>query len=321
MSLLITGGTGFLGPYLAEHALDNGERVVLFDRDPRYDRLERIIDRVDVVAGDVLEPQELVGVMDRFKVTTVAHLAFLPGAPHPERVVPYLRVQCIGTANVFEVARLCGVRRVVNASSVAVYGHDPPSSDPMNEDDPARPDEPYGACKLWSEHVAAFYATTYGMEILSLRVSSSMGVGRLEHASLATGLMTRSDNFMTAPELAALGHPVTMPPDAQVSDFLYAADTAAAFWLALTRPKPAHRVFNLRAEQRPIGDMSRCLRSILPKAKIEVSESSARRLQLMDNTRIVTELGFSPRYTLEQGVEDYVGRILRGKPGPNGGTD
>src|SRR5207249_1508030 len=171
-------------------------------------------------------------------------LAFLPGPASPEKFVPYLRVQCAGTANVFETARIHGVRRIANASSVAVFGHAAPPSGGAGEEDPARPDDLYGACKLWSEHVAGVYNATHGMEILSLRVCSSMGIGRLNRASLASGLMAHRDNFMAYPELAAMGQPVTTPPDDQVSDFLYAADTALAFWLALTRPRPPHSVFH-----------------------------------------------------------------------------
>ena len=309
MALLITGGTGFLGAYLTRHAVAEGEEVVLFDRYPSRRRIADVADRVTVVEGDVLEPQELLAAMARHDVDRVAHFAAIPGPPLPEKIVPYLRVQCVGTANVFETARLHGVRRVVNASSVAVFGHRPSIPGVASEEDPARPDDPYGTCKLWSESIAGHYNDTHGMEILSLRVCSSLGLGRVDRASLASGVMGIRTNFMAAPELAARGEPVTMPPDGQVSDFLYAADTAQAFWLALTRPRPEHAVFNLRAEQRPVGDFTRLLRGHFPNAEIAVADGSTGGLQLMDNTRLVRELGFEPGYTLETGLADYVERI------------
>ncbi len=65
----------------------------------------------------------------------VVHLAFILGEPDQFKPTAYLNVQCMGTANVFEAARLHGVRRVVYASSVAVYGHNPPDWNEVTEDD------------------------------------------------------------------------------------------------------------------------------------------------------------------------------------------
>ena len=60
--------------------------------------------------------------MARYNVDRVVHLANILGGPASEKAVPYLRVQCMGTANVFEACRIHGVSRVVYVSSVAVYG-------------------------------------------------------------------------------------------------------------------------------------------------------------------------------------------------------
>jgi UDP-glucose 4-epimerase len=311
MRVLVTGGTGFLGAYLTRHLVESGDEVVIFDRYPARDRIADVADRVTVVPGDILEPQELLAAMTRHGIDRVVHLAGAVGGQDPERTVQYLRLQCMGTANVFETARLAGVKRIANASSVAVFGHGRASETQLTEDDMPTPNDLYGACKLWSEHVAAFHNERNGMEILSLRVCASLGYGRLNRASLAAGLTSERRNFMAAPEIAALGEPVTMPPDEEVSDFLYAADTAQAFRLALTVPRPEHSVFNLRAEQRPAGDLTRELRRLLPEARIEVSQEPVKFIALMDNSRLVRELGFEPRYTLETGLQDYVERVGR----------
>jgi len=207
---------------------------------------------------------------------------------------------------VFEAARIHGIRRVVNASSVSVYG--PPSGECKNEDDPIFPDRPYAACKAWSENMADVF-NGWGMEIVSLRVTSSMGVGRLGRATLKAGLTHERVSFMAAPELAALGQPVTLPPDEQVADFLYVVDTAEAFWCALDAPALPRPVYNLRAQQRRVGDLTAHLRRLLPQAQLEVAGERTQELQLMDNTRLVSELGFAPRYTMEAGVEKYIEEV------------
>ncbi len=293
MSILITGGTGFLGSHLTRHIVEQKGRddIVLYDNLPVLDRISEIADRVTVVRGDVLEIQNLLETMKRHDVDRVIHLAYIAGGEvDPGRAVPYVRVQCLGTANVFEAARIHGVKRLVNASSVAVYGV--PSGRVADEDDPVFPNRPYAACKAWSEHMAAMF-NGWEMEIVSLRVTSSMGVGRLGRATLAQGLTHERVSFMAAPELAALGHPVTMPPDDQIMDYVHAADTAEAFWCALTVDELPHRVYNLRAEQRPVGDMTACMRRLLPDASISVAAERTQELQLMDNTRLVQELGFA----------------------------
>lgn len=306
MGILITGGTGFLGSHLTRHlVLDKGrDDVVLFDNLPLVERIADVADRVQIVRGDVLEIQNLLETMQRYDIDRVVHLAYLAGGEiDPGRAVPYVRVQCLGTINVFEAARIHGVKRVVNASSVAVYGL--PNGQVKNEDDPIFPNRPYAACKAWSEHMAAVF-NGWDMEIVSLRVASSMGVGRLGRATLKAGLTTETVNFQAAPEQAALGRPVTMPPDDQRFDFVYVIDTAEAFWCALDAPTVPHAVYNLHAEQRPVGELTARIRELVPHAEIEVADAPRQELQLMDNTRLVEELGFRPRYSLESGVAAYI---------------
>jgi UDP-glucose 4-epimerase len=309
VGILITGGTGFLGSHLTRHLVVEKGRddVVLYDNLPVPERIADVVDQVTLVRGDVLEIQNLLETMQRHRIDRVIHLAYLAGGEvDPGRAVPYVRVQCLGTTNVFEAARIHGIKRVVNASSVAVYG--PPNGRSAGEDDPVFPNRPYAACKAWSEQMAAMF-NGWGMEIVSLRVASSMGVGRLGRATLAQGLTHERVSFMAAPELAALGRPVTLPPDDQLADFLYVADTAEAFCCALLADTVPHPVYNLRAEQRPVGDMTAHLRRLLPEAQIEIADGPTQELQLMDNTRLIEDLGFAPRYTLEAGIEQYLEQV------------
>jgi nucleoside-diphosphate-sugar epimerase len=310
LAILITGGTGFLGSHLARRlVLDEGrDDVVLFDRFPSDERISDIRDRVAVVTGDILEPQELLATLKRYDIDRIAHFAFMAGTAHPEKIVPYSKLTCVGTATVFEAARIHGIRRVVNASSMAVYGKT--RGDDLTEDDAPQPTFLYGAAKLWTEHLADVFNGQHGMEILSLRVCATMGPGRLNRASLVAGLMgPEYVHFMALPEVAALGQPVTMPPDDQPTEYLYAADAALAFALALAAPRPEHSVFNLKAERRLIGELTSNMRRLLPDAQIEVSAELSSGEWLISNDRLRSELGFEPRYTLETGLEAYLEQV------------
>jgi UDP-glucose 4-epimerase len=311
LAILVTGGTGFIGAYLTRHLVhEQGlDDVVVFDKFPNLARLDDAADRITIVEGDVRELRELTTAIDRHGVDRIAHFAFLPGGAQPDRILPYLEVQVLGTANVFEAARLCGVKRVVQASSVGAYGA--PRGRDLIEDDPLSPVEWYGSCKQMAEQTAARYSEQHGLEIVSFRLCACIGHGRVNRASSRAGVSSDPVNFLAYPELAYHGEPVTMPPDDQPLDVLYAADAAVAWWSALTGPMPAHTIFNLRGERRRVGDLTAHMRRLLPDAQIAVSDTPVPFAALVDNTRVVTELGFRPRYTLETGLEDYLARVER----------
>ncbi len=83
---------------------------------------------------------------------------------------------------------------------------------------------------------------------------------------------------MVLPELAALGEPVEMPPDEQETDWIYAADAAEAWHCALTAESPEHRIFNMCAERRRIGDVTAHLRRTLTLLQSVRSWATRRRL-------------------------------------------
>lgn len=308
---MITGGTGFLGSYLARYLVNEHGRsdVVVFEKYLNPERIRDIVGKVTVVQGDVQEPTEVIEAMQRHEIDRVLHLAFIAGVEEPGKALPYLRFQCGATATVYECARLAGIKRVVNASSHAVYGAR--SDKAVTEDDALRPGgQLYAACKVWTEHVAENYNQRYGMEIVSLRMQSAYGIGRVQRArDWAAGLLNpdgwKRPNYRANAELAALGQPVSMPPGEEIDDFLHAADTAQAFWLAATADKPPSAVYNVAGEHRPVGDYTRIMRELLPDARISEGPMP-RNPTLLDSTRIREELGFAPQYTLETGLAEYV---------------
>jgi nucleoside-diphosphate-sugar epimerase len=116
---------------------------------------------------------------------------------------------------------------------------------------------------------------------------------------------------MARVEDAVRGKPIELPRDDAVVDWTYAADSAQAAWLALTTTQLPHRLYNVRSERRPIGDFARALRRLLPDARIETdqAEQPGHSHPSMDNSRLIGDLGFQPRYSLEAGLRDYIDRI------------
>ena len=125
--MLINGGAGFLGSYLAGHVVEQhpSEKVVIFDKFPVLARIADALHRVTVMEGDVGDFDVIASAMRLHNVDRVAHLAFILGGPTSGKVVPYTGVQWLGTANVLEAAHMVGVLRVDLGGSVAVYGPRP----------------------------------------------------------------------------------------------------------------------------------------------------------------------------------------------------
>ena len=340
-SIMITGGAGYLGSYLVRHLLrEKGEKnLVLYDMYPNFrirgiDRLEDIRDQVTIVQGDVSDTVEVFSVIKRHKVERVVHLAFNTGAWAGGNPSRWMRVNNIGFINVCEAALHAGVKRMVYASSARVYGSEIATmrNDPLTEEEtPPTPtvgpwENVYGACKLMHEMLAHVYWEKYGLDVICMRPTGTFGLGKSRDASDAPDYSGEpvSPSASGAPELevvarlemAALGEPVMLPPDEQYLDWMFAADAAEAWYLALTVEDPPHRVYNMNSETRPMGEITAYMRRLVPDAKITISPEPLERLPLMSNERLRKELGFNPRYTVEEGLRETLSaaRVAAGLP-------
>lgn len=313
MTLLVTGGTGFLGSYLVRHALQQGgeEQVVVLEKHVDRSKICDVLDRVTIIEGDVADHDLMRGTIEQYGIDRIAHFAFILGSPSPGNMIPWVKVQCDGTANVLETARLAGVKRVLFASSVAAYGKQDASA--LTENLVPNPQDPYGAAKRWAECMADHYATNLDLETVTLRFGSTYGLGRGWRGSYSSGLLRPPANlhYMARVELAARGEAIEMPNGAALADFTYAADAAQAAWLALTKPELRWRLYNVSSDRLPIARYTQALQDLLPQLAIteSIDENPGNPHAPMDNTRLVSDLGFAPAFDLKAGLADYIDRI------------
>lgn len=311
MTILVTGGTGFLGSYFTRYALDeSGEaRVVILDKYIDRARIGDVLDRVTLIEGDVADPETVRAVIANHGITQIVHFAFILGSPVPGQMVPYVRVQSLGTANLFEEARMAGVKRVVFGSSVAAYGRQ--DVELLREDLPVDPTEPYGFSKVWGESLGRYYSRELGLEVASVRFGSTFGLGRAWRGSYSSGLLKPPGDihYMARVEEAVRGRAIEMPRGDAMADWTYAGDAAQAVWLALTAEQLPYQLYNVSSERRCVGDFTQAMRELLPDATIEISSAEPGNAHpAMDNTRLKA-LGFVPKYTLKSGLADYIERI------------
>lgn len=169
---LVTGASGFIGPYLVKRILSEGHFCRCLVRDPRKIELGPS-DRLEIVKGDVTRPETLQGIADG--IDRVLHLATL-GHMSNFKVAPEMfeAVNVAGTRHILQAALEAGVERVVHCSSVAAMGIC--EDNPATEESACNPHHPYGKSKLKGEEVVRAFAAR-GLPACILRFSMVYGPG------------------------------------------------------------------------------------------------------------------------------------------------
>ena len=298
-SALVTGGAGFIGSHLVDALVAAGWRVRVLD-DFSSGREENLRDsgaRVDLVKGDLCDPELLPGLLEGVEV--VFHQAAVPSVPRS--VAEPLRTHAVnatGTLLLLEAARRAGVRRLVYAASSSAYGDTPEL--PKVETMPARPRSPYALQKWTGETYCRLYTDLYGLETVALRYFNVFGP-RQNPASEYAAVVPR---FVVA---CLRGEPAVVYGDGeQTRDFTFVEDAVRANLRAAEAPSAAGQVVNVAGGRRvslnqllaAVGEL--CGRS-LP-ARYEAARAGDVRDSLADLARARTLLGYEPVFTLREGL-------------------
>ena len=303
-TVLVTGGTGFLGSYVAAELLAAGHEVVAYDRSTDDRTLSKlgVADEVTVRRGDISEATAVLRAVRETGATHIVHLAALLTNAARENPRSALQVNALGTNNVFEAARILDdqVERVAWASSAAVYAPPHNYEGAVDENDLVYPDTLYGATKTYNEHQARVYHEDYGVSHVGLRPTVAYGPYR------ETGGSAFLANIIEKP---ALGESFSVGYGDQVIDWQHARDIAQAFRRAAFTPGSdlRKRVYNVRGELATIREAAETVRSILPEADLAVSdEGELPWTQALDMSAAQTDLGYEAEYDLETGFRSYI---------------
>ncbi len=301
MKVLITGGTGFLGAETTRQLLEAGHDAVVFSTAPQVKELERLMGerarKVVAVPGDVADLDSVMTAARDNQVSEIVHLAsFLAdrSVADPARAV---RVNSLGTTNVFEAARLLGIRRVVWASSyTAIDGYAPDVC--LTEETPLYPTGLYGACKAFDERVAVAFEHAYGLDTIGLRFGLLNGLRR------APGIPTQLVAELVAKPVLGLPARVLYADD--VPDWIWVEDVARAVLLALEVPSHSHLVYNLKGDSRSIRECALFVQSKIPTAQFTFEPGARKFYHNVDASLIEREMGFTTRWTMEAQFERLI---------------
>lgn len=310
MSILITGGAGFVGSHLVERLLaETQQQVLVLDNfndyyDPRLKRANArgLVDsaRVTVVEGDFRDAALVGDLLQRHQVRQIVHLGASPGVPYGQ-VHPLITTDnnVQGTVVLLDAARRQGVERFLFAASSTVYGMG--AAIPFVEDAPlGTPASVYGATKRSGELLGLSYHAHFGLPFVSLRLFNVYGPRLRPELALAAFARAVLDD-----------RPLTLYGDGSVErDFTHISDICSGIIAALTADNVAGQCINL-GNHRPIAvrDLIALIAQIAGKP-VTINYQPARKEDLprtcADISKARRLLGYEPRVRIEEGVREYV---------------
>ena len=266
MTILVLGGTGFIGSRLTERLVNRGHKVICFDLYPDYAKVAHL-DNVEVFVGDVTHIEDLIDAVQKFQVRRIVNLAYILPPESEEKLQLAVRVNLMGMNNVFEAARLMGIKRVVYASSIAVYGLQSSYGDrQVTEEDDCYPETVYMSHKLWNEFMARKYMERYNIIIPGLRIANVSGPGRTKGVSAWQGRCI--DNL-------AIGKPATIPSRRdQELLIIYVDDTAEIFAKLCLAESLRYAVYNSPAYSVTAQELVDKIEALLPDAQVTFDETA-----------------------------------------------
>jgi UDP-glucose 4-epimerase len=300
-TVFVTGGAGFIGPHVVRRLLQGGSRVVSFDNymTGSAQALSGEGEGLEIVKGDVRDLAQVTDALVRARPNAILHLAAIHYIPycnaHPAEAMD---VNVTGTFNLLQAAKDVGVTKVVMASSAAVY---PIQDEACREDAPTGPTDIYGATKVALEALGQSFAAETGIPVTSARFFNVYGPGET--------------NPHVIPDiLAQLGGdgPVKLGNMTPKRDYVHVSDIADGLVALLGSDHAEHRAYNIgTGSEHSVSELIEVLSGAVGRDIEVVSEPGRkRRLDrqhlLSDISRMREEIGWEPRYTLQDGLRELV---------------
>ncbi|MER8827854.1 NAD(P)-dependent oxidoreductase [Mesorhizobium sp. M0938] len=285
MTLLVTGGTGFVMSVVAREWLDRDPqaRAVILDKSALDATAEAFFapvrDRLTVILGDITDPSSWAAALERHDVGAIVHGATVtpnscpsdpkqqPEAENPATIVD---VNLMGTVRMLEWARIRPeIRRFIYVSSGSVYRHNGPdwSGEPLPEEGYVAPLTLYGISKFAAEMVTNRYADLFGLSAISVRLSSVYGpMDRVTGSRNVRHLPNRIAHMALAGETI---RPNSLEP---LGDYVLSSDVARAIMALLDADSLRYRHYNIGSgTTTTVGDFIAWAAERTPGLKVEVS--------------------------------------------------
>jgi len=312
LRVLITGGFGFIGMYVSQRLLELGHEVLILDTlaEPPSG-LEEAFKGVNFFRGDLLNQLSVFEAVEKNKIDSIIHMAALRNNDSQRNPYMAFKLNCEGTINCFETARICGIKRVVFPSSVAVLGKYEfykklgYNIHALPDDVPCKPTNVYGVTKLFGEMMSLQYNKLNEMSIVGVRLPIIFGAGKKGKS--------KTSSFNDMIEKSAQGKPITVSaePGEKIS-IQYVKDSAKAVVCGCLAALDKRGIYNTGGAVVTMWEYAQAIKNVFPEANITIKEDPKAAIQVdtcIDNSLAMKEIGYCPDFTLEQGIEDHAKRI------------
>jgi len=238
MTVLVTGGAGYIGSHMVQALAEAGEGVVVIDN-LSTGFAAFVPDGVPLLIGDAADENLVERAIAAHGVESIIHFAGSVVVPDSMRdPLAYYRNNTMTTRSLLNAAVKCGVNRFIFSSTAAVYGN--PDQVPVPETAPTRPLSPYGSSKLMTEIMLHDVASAHGMNYVVLRYFNVAGADPLARIGLAT--LGATHLLKIAVEAATgqrakidvFGTDYPTPDGSCIRDFIHVSDLAQAHRAALS---------------------------------------------------------------------------------------
>lgn len=309
MSILITGGTGFIGAEIVRMLVGQGRTdVIVAHRSGNFDRIADVVDQVQTVQADLGDDAAIEKLVADTAPTQLFHFGATltgPGEADPQNL---LQSNVSGVITLFEAARKAGTEQIIFASSIGTYGRDLKRGEPVDDRSLQRPNTIYGVTKVFAENLGAWYRGKYGLDFRGLRYPSIVGPG------VTTKSLAQYTSWMI--EAAGTGEPFSVWTGPEtVIPILYYKDAAKAALDLAAAPLADIKTINYLVDgARPTpnaGEIADAVRTRIPDAKItfdpdpEAVVSLSRNLTI-DDEYARSEWGWEPAFGLDAMIDDFL---------------
>lgn len=309
MAVLITGGCGFVGSNVAKVFAQRGIDCLRLDkRLASWDFLEPYDARIKTISGDVANYNELLEIAKHYEIEGVVHLAAMK-YDKDCKANPLLAfgVNVSSTEYVLEIARILGMRRVLVASSAAVFGEWGNRDVSITEDDPVTPRGLYATMKNMTELLVKGYRRAYSTNYVSFRVSRIYGPGVIIAEPESHPIRTLAYKCVfegKAEEPSGLDF---------AADFSFVEDVAEGIVNLYLADKLSYDLYHLAGGVLyKVADVVSILRELFPDVSIVVGNGEqpyagqAPIRGALDIGRARREIGYKVTHTLREGIKEYV---------------
>ncbi len=299
-TVLVTGGFGFIGAHVVQALVRAGSRVVIIDRQVDGNAADEILGAderrgIHVIGGEIPMTRDLTRLLVSERVDQIAHLA----SPLSVETESDPRMAVYGMVAphtaILDAAREAGVRRIVWASSVGVFGRaaDYPRL-PIPNDAPHHPLTLYGAAKSFMERLSSQYMDAHGLETIGLRFPLVYGPGRRRGGGQFTSRLI---------EGAGLGEEIVAEGPGDRYNWLYVTDAARSVQLSLDAPSIPIRALTISGESATVGAVADVLGEWFPGAgRRDQPGASELVVADYDPQPALEAIGFEPATSLREGV-------------------